>query len=283
MKRLHKFIVYTLFITMVIVTPKAAFSQYNDPRAAEMLEQVRAQYEMSIRNIDDYKIVTSNFTTHYHKEYDNGRPYFTSQTDTDSFWGSISGMGMDETSPMVNTDLFSPEIFEHLLMNSRYMGTERIDDLNTHVIFLDDMRVLMETFDDMDEPIGSLSMYFDDEHWVLRKMKFSAMAEIEEGDVRMIEPVMRMKDYRNINGLMIPFKTNISVHGLSEYLSDEEREEAMAALEELEKELEQMPADQRSMLEQMMGGQLDQLRQMLADDMIEFVIEIKEVLVNTGH
>lgn len=109
------------------------------------------------------------------------------------------------------------------------------------------------------------------------------MAEIEEGDVRQIEPVMRMKDYRNIDGLMIPFRTTITVHGLSDYLSDAEREEAMAALEELEKELEQMPAEQRNMLEQMMGGQLDQLRQMLADDMIEFAIEVKEVHVNTGE
>ncbi len=283
MKRLQKIFVHTLFLTMLLVTSKAAFSQYNDPRAAEMLEQVRAHYEMSIRTVDDYKIVTSNFTTHYHKEYDNGRPYFVSKVETDSFWGSISDMGMHTTSPMVDADFFSPEVFEHLLMNSRYMGTERIDDLNTHVIFLDDMRVLMEAFDDMEEPIGSLSLYFDDEHWVLRKMKFSAMAEIDEGDVRMIEPVVRMKDYRTINGLMIPFKTTISVHGLSEHLSDEEREEAMAALAEMEQELKQMPAEQRSMLEQMMGGQLDQLRQMLADDMIEFAIEIKEVLVNIGE
>lgn len=282
MKKLQKYFVYSL-LTILLFTSKAAFSQYNDPRAAEMLEQIRAHYERSIRAIDDYKIVTGNFTTHYHKEYDNGRPYFVSKVETDSFWGSISAMGMHTTSPMVDLDFFSPGVFEHLLMHSRYMGMERIDDLNTHVIFIDDMRVLMEAFDDMDEPIGSLSLFFDDEHWVLRKMKFSAMAEIEEGDVRQIEPVMRMKDYRNIDGLMIPFRTTISVHGLSDYLSDAEREEAMAALEELEQELEQMPAEQRNMLEQMMGGQLDQLRQMLADDMIEFVIEVKEVLVNVGQ
>ncbi len=282
MKKLQKYFIYSL-LTILFFTSKAAFSQYNDPRAAEMLEQVRAHYERSVREIDDYKIVTSNFTTHYHKEYDNGRPYFASKVETESFWGSISGLGMHSTSPMVDADFFSPEVFEHLLMHSRYMGMERIDDLNTHVIFIDDMRVLMEAFDDMDEPIGSLSLFFDDEHWVLRKMKFSAMAEIEEGDVRQIEPVMRMKDYRNIDGLMIPFRTTITVHGLSDYLSDAEREEAMAALEELEKELEQMPAEQRNMLEQMMGGQLDQLRQMLADDMIEFAIEVKEVHVNTGE
>jgi len=154
MKKTKEIIVCLLFLTLLIQAPMAAFGQYNDRRAAEMLEQVRAHYEMSIRNVDDYKIVTGNFTTHYHKEYDNGRPYFVSQVETDSFWGSISGMGMHTTSPMVDTDFFSPEIFEHLLMNSRYMGNERIDGMNTHIVFIDDMRILMEEFEDVDEPIG---------------------------------------------------------------------------------------------------------------------------------
>lgn len=283
MKKVQKILANALLLTLLFLTSKAAFGQYNDMHAAEILEVVRSHYERSITDIDDYKIVTENFTTHYQKKYDNGRPYFVSKVETESFWGSVSDMGMHTTSPMVDAGFFSPEIFEHLLMNSSYKGTEHLEGKNTHVIFLKDMRVLMEAFDDVEEPVGSLRLYFDDEDWVLRQMKFSTMAEIEEGDVREIEPVMRMKDYRNINGLMIPFRTTIAVYGLSDYLSDEEREEAMAALEELEYELQHMPEEQRAMLEQMMGGQLDNLRQMLEDDMIEFVIEVKEVLVNTGE
>jgi hypothetical protein len=259
------------------------YGQYKDPQAAEVLETVWQHYEQSIRDVDDYKIVTEQFTTHYVKQYENGRPYFVSQVETDSFWGSISGLGMHTTSPMVDADFFSSEVFDHLKQNAVYLGMESLDGMNTHIIFLEDMRVFMDTFDDVDEPMGQLRLYFDDEHWVLRQMKFSAEAEIEEGRVQVIEPVVKMTDYRNISGMMVPFETRISVQGLTEHLSDAEREEAQLALMEFERELAQMPEEQRQMLEKMMSGQLDQLRKVLEDDSIEFLINVKEVIVNTGQ
>ena len=283
MKKIEKLIIHFSLAAFVLVIPFTHLHcQHKDPRAAEILEIVWQHYEQSIRDVDDYKVVTEQFTTHYVKQFDNGRPYFVSQVETDSFWGSISGLGMHTTSPMVDADFFSTEVFEHLKQNAVYAGSENIDGLNTHVIFLEDMRVFMDAFDDVDEPMGQLRLYFDNEHWVLRQMKFSAEAEIEEGRVQVIEPLVRMKDYRNINGMMIPFETSISVHGLTEYLSDAEREEAQRALLEFERELEQMPAQQRQMLEQMMSGQLEQLRNLLQEDSIEFFIRVKEVKVNTG-
>ncbi len=283
MEKKEKFLIYMIVAAFVMVLPfSSAHGQYKDPHAAEILEVVWQQYEQSIRDVDDYKIITEQFTTHYVKQYEDGRPYFVSQVETDSFWGSISGLGMHTTSPMVDSDFFSSEIFEHLKQNASHAGTENIDGLNTHVIFLEDMRIFMDAFDDVDEPMGELRLYFDDQDWVLRQMKFSAEAEIEEGRVQVIEPVIKMTDYRNISGMMIPFETSISVQGLIEHLSDAEREEAQKALLEFEKELEQMPAEQRQMVEQMMSGQLDQLRNLLADDSIEFFIWVKEVIVNTG-
>lgn len=283
MKKIEKIIIHFSLAAFVLFMPFTHLhGQYKDPRAAEILEIVWQHYEQSIRDVDDYKVVTEHFTTHYVKQFDNGRPYFVSQVETDSFWGSISGLGMQTTSPMVDADFFSSEVFEHLKQNAIYAGSEYIDGLNTHVIFLEDMRVFMDAFDDVDEPMGQLRLYFDNEHWVLRQMQFSAEAEIEEGRVQVIEPVVKMLDYRNINGMMIPFMTKIVVQGLTEHLSDAEREEAQQALLEFDRELAQMPAQQREMVEQMMSGQLDQLRKMLEEDSIEFIIEVKDVKVNTG-
>lgn len=283
MKKIEKLIIQLFLAAMMLVLPFSHLhAQYKDPRAAEILEIVRQHYEHSIRDVDDYKIVTEHFTTHYVKQYEDGRPYFVSQVETDSFWGSISGLGMQSTSPMVDSDFFSADIFEHLKSNAIYSGTEVVDGITLHEIFLEDMRVFMDAFDDVDEPMGQLRLYFDNEDWVLRQMKFSAEAEIEEGRVQVIEPVVRMSDYRNISGMLIPFETSISVQGLTEHLSDAEREEAQKALLEFERELKEMPAQQRQMVEQMMSGQLDQLRNLLADDSIEFFIRVKEVIVNTG-
>ena len=272
----------TAMIGLVLLSSVDLHSQYADPRAAEVLETVRQRYEQSIQNIDDYTVITEDFTTRYKKVFDNGRPYFISQVEAEGFWGSISSMGMHTASPMEDSDFFTPEMFTALKQNARYLGTETVDGLNAHVIILDDMRMIAEVHDDLEDAVDELRLYFDDEHWVLRQMTFTAHETLEDGRVQKIEPRLLMTDYRNIEGMMIPFKTIINIGGLSDYLSDAEREEAVQALAEMERELEQMPAEQRAMIEQMMSGQLDQLRQMLEEDTIEFIHEVKEVKVNTG-
>ena len=272
----------TAMIGLVLLSSVDLHSQYADPRAAEVLETVRQRYEQSIQNIGDYTVITEDFTTRYKKVFDNGRPYFISQVETDGFWGSISSMGMHTASPVDDFDFFSPGMFTVLKENARYIGTETVDGLNAHVIILDDMRMIAEVHDDLEDAVDELRLYFDDEHWVLRQMTFTAHETLEDGRVQKIEPRLLMTDYRNIEGMMIPFKTIINIGGLSDYLSDAEREEAVQALAEMERELEQMPAEQRAMIEQMMSGQLDQLRQMLEEDTIEFIHEVKEVKVNTG-
>ena len=272
----------TAMIGLVLLSSVDLHSQYADPRAAEVLETVRQRYEQSIQNIGDYTVITEDFTTRYKKVFDNGRPYFISQVEAEGFWGSISSMGMHTASPMEDSDFFTPEMFTALKQNARYLGTETVDGLNAHVIILDDMRMIAEVHDDLEDAVDELRLYFDDEHWVLRQMTFTAHETLEDGRVQKIEPRLLMTDYRNIEGMMIPFKTIINIGGLSDYLSDAEREEAVQALAEMERELEQMPAEQRAMIEQMMSGQLDQLRQMLEEDTIEFIHEVKEVKVNTG-
>ncbi len=272
----------TSMIVLMLISSVDLRGQYADPRAAEILELVRQQYEQSIRNIDDYTVITEDFTARYKKVFDNGRPYFVSQVETEGFWGSISSMGMHTASPMDDSDFFTPEMFSVLKENARYLGTETVDGLNTHVIFLDDMRMFSEAHDDVEDDINELRLYFDDEHWVLRQMKFTAHEAMDDGTIQKIEPILMMTDYQNIEGMMIPFKTIINIGGFSDYMSDAEREEAVQALAEMEHELEQIPEEQREMVEQMMSGQLDQLRQMLEEDTLEFIHEIKEVKVNTG-
>ncbi len=267
------------FLTFSMVE---AQGQYKDSRAVEILETVRQNYEKSISGIDDYTIVTEQFTAHYVKKFDNGRPYFVSQVETESFWGSVSALGMHTSSPMIDSDLFVPEIFSNLKQNIIYKGTEQVDRFNTHVLFLEDMRVFNDVFENTDAPMGDLTLYFDDEHWVLRQMRFSAEAELEEDRFQLMKPVLRMEDYRNISGMQVPFKTTIAISGLMQHLSDEERQEAVEALAEFERELKDMPPQQRQMIEDMVGGRFDELRKMIEEDSIEFVIEVLEVKVNTG-
>lgn len=284
MKKTKK-IIFSLFAAacLFVMGQTAANAQYKDPKAAELLEVVWQHYERSIRDIDDYVVVTEEFTTHYVKKYDNGHPFFVSQVETESVWGAISALGMHTTSPMTDFDFFSREVFELLKQYATYEGTKKQDGLNMHVLSMQDMRAFMDVIDDVDESFGQLRLYFDDEHWLLRQMEFLVEAEIEEGKTQLIAPVIGFTDYRNISGMMVPFQTRITVDGLMSHLSDEEREEARQGLAELERELANMPEQQRQMMKQMLSTQLDQLRSIVEDDIIEFVINVQEVRVNTGR
>lgn len=283
MKKKHTTIallVFALFFTTGM--HRQAYTQPPDPAAAEIFETVRQAYEQSIRGINDYVVVTENFTTHYVKKYDeNNRPYFEPKVETASFLGSISALGLHSASPMADNDFFSSEVYDRILQNARYIGTERINGFETHVVYLGDMDVFVEALDDLDETPGNMTMFFDAQNWVLRKMKFSIVAEVEEGRSQEISPEIHFLDYRDVEGMMIPFNTQITIDGLMAGLSEAEREQAKQGLVELERELENMPADQRQMIEQMMGDQLETLRKMVEGDRLEFSLRVKEVLVNT--
>ncbi len=253
-----------------------ALAQPADTRAAEILQTVRQEYERSIENIDDYKVVSDMYTTYYKKAYENGRPYFRSRTETD-----VLG-GVESTSSVSDAELFSPETFEVLQNNAIFEGTETIDGYEVHIIYIEEIEGLLEDEDDLDETLTDMRIFIDTQSWVMRQMAFSVQAAMEDGMVREVEPVIRFRDYRNHEGMLIPWETVTIISGLDDALSDEERQEAEAGLREMERELENMPEAQRDMVKRMMGDQLEQLRNILAGDQMEFITRVHEVAVNIG-
>jgi len=258
---------------LIFAQAGSAFGQA-DPRAVEIFETVRAHYERSIEGVDDYVMVTNLFTTYYKKAYDNGRPYFMSRTETEVF-------GVQSTSSTSDADLFTPENYERLKNNATYAGRETIDGFDVHVLSIDKLEGLFDEGEGVDDTVEDLKVYIDADDWVLRQMVFSVETVTEDG-VMKVEPMILFKDYRDVEGMMIPFETISFVTGLSEMLTDEEREEAEQGLKEMEKELEQLPEGQRRMVERLMGDRLKRFREMLAEDRIEFTVRVEEVRVNTG-
>ncbi len=269
--------VFTLMISgLSLIMAIPAHAQPADARAAEILQTVREEYERSIENIDDYTVVSDMYTTYYKKAYDNGRPYFRSRSETDALGG------MESTSSVSDAELFSPETFEKLKNNAIYEGTETLDGHEVHIIFIEEIEGLLEDEEDLDETLTEMRIFIDTQKWVMRQMAFSVEAAMEDGMMRKIEPVIQFRDYRDHEGMLIPWETVTIISGLDDALSDEERREAEEGLKEMERELENMPEAQRDMVKQMMGDQLEQLKNMLAGDQMEFTTTVNEVKVNTG-
>lgn len=270
---------FTLSVVFVFLFLISSSSVYTQMTTSQVLDNMRDAHEQSIRNIDDYTVVTDMYTAQYKKTYVDGRPTFKSRV-------QIKGMeqfGGDEqmaSSTMMHTELFDDDVYNYLRQNAEYRGTETVDGNRTHILFVSDLEPLAE--EDEEDIAQNGYFYVDADIWVLRKMKFNVESEVEPGQVQEMQPVIRFLDYRNIEGLHIPFRTVMELGDLDATISPEEREEARRAMQEFERELEQMPEQQRKMMEQMMKPQMERFEKMLEGDKLEIVIEVEDVQVNTG-
>jgi hypothetical protein len=268
---------YRLLIpaVMLFVAAMTAFPQMT---AERVLENMRTEYERGIQNIDDYTLVTSLYTAQYKKFMVDGRPVFKSRV-------QLSGAEQFSedavaTSSMGHSEFFDEKVYNYLKQNARYEGTQTVDGVATHVLFVEDLEPITES-DETDHPRNAY-FFVDAEKWVVRKMEFEVDVEYDDTEKRTMQPVIRFLDYRSVEGMQVPYRTVMDMGEWDDTMSPEDREEARQSMAELQQQLDEMPEQQRKMMERMLRPQLEQLEKMLAGDRLEFVIEVEEVLVNMG-
>ncbi|MGM0934632.1 MAG: hypothetical protein ACQEWD_14430 [Bacteroidota bacterium] len=261
-----------LFITMITLLSNTANSQ--DQKAVEILESMQERYEQSIENIDDY-IIEKDDHTIYHKKATtkDDRPYFKTK---------IKGEYREdmESASAANKDLYS-QFSSQAKEKATYKGRDEVDGNEVHVIYIDQMEI--EGFNpdrDTENTVKDIFLYIDPDKLVVRKMEFTVKSQIKGGEVREISPVVKNRDFRNVEGMLIPYKTATVVKGLA--LNEEERKKAEKGLRDFEKKMEEMPKSQREMVEQMAGGRIKIARKMIEEDQYEKVSQVKNIEVNTG-
>jgi hypothetical protein len=244
--------------------------------AVQVLDNMYKEYERGVQNINDYTVATNIYTAQYKKTFVNGRPTFKSR---------IQVKGMEQfggeavsSSTMGHGEFFDEEMFNHIKQNARYEGTETIDGTRTHRLFIPELKELTEKGES--DQAKNVYFYVDADRWVIRKIKFDV--EMQEQPGQIMSPIIRFQDYRNVQGMYMPYTTVMEMEGLDDAISPEDREEARKGMAELKKQLEDMPDQQRKMMENMLRPQIEQLEKMLAGDKFEMVIEVQEVQVNTG-
>ena len=112
-----------------------------------------------------------------------------------------------------------------------------------------------------------------------RRMVFEGELQNDQG-VHAVTMTMDLQDYREHSGMLFAYRTIMTIEGLGAAIDDEAR----AQFEQMERELENMPPEQRRMVETMMADQLEQFRAMMAGDDNGMVMEVavSEVRVNAG-
>jgi hypothetical protein len=236
-------------------------------------------YEESIASVDNYLVVQEvmgvESEMYFEKELVEGRPVFQLRS---TATGGLSS-GVDEDFGYGDVYAVGPELAEH----SRYGGTETVEGAETHVLILDDLQALdlvPETGPDgADFQPRTGRILVDASRWVPRHMEFTGDLDTGSGAVE-VTSVIELLDYSDAGGMFMPYRTVVRMEGLRDALDPA----MLAELEEMRRQLEALPEDQRAMMEQMFGSQMEEMEAMLGspDGAMTVEMRVLEVRVNEG-
>lgn len=129
--------------------------------------------------------------------------------------------------------------------------------------------------------INSIELWIDAEYFVERKMRMEGVMT-ENGRSQEVFMERELQDYRNVpdSALYEPYKTVMRAGGMLTEAQRAELAESQKQLEEFEREMASMPADQRAMMEQMMGDRLEQMRNMVSGGTFEIETITTSIEIN---
>lgn len=233
------------------------------PSPAQLVEQLQRAGADYLSNIDRVAItVEHDFvgeeTSYYTKEIIDGHPVLVPDDEDDYEMIGWVGYG-------------SPEIVA-FVGGASSISTERVDGKAMYRILVDDPAVFeqldmnsdfADDFDDeVEAEIKSAVAWLGQDDMLFYRMEFT-MANEQGAEFTMN---MYMEDYQTFNGMPIAMSTRMEIEGWQNMVSDEEMAEGMEAMQQMMKELENMPEAQREMIMQQMGPQIEQFKQMMDGD-----------------
>ena len=262
-------------LVIVVALPAAARAQ----SAADILNRMLSEYESRSQGVENYTIVQETMgmetVTYFEKETVDGHPVFRLRST------QAAGMVMTEhDSENDGWDEFyslAPQMVSH----AEYQGRERIEGRDVHVVVVNDLDEIGfgqgPAPEDADFQPERGRFYVDAEQWVVRRMEFEG-SMTTQGETHEVKSIADFRDFREMDGMLHPFLMDVTVEGLGEAMDPAMQQQ----LEEMKRELEQMPGAQRKMVEQMMKAQIENLEQMGDEGGMKIQIKVKELRVNSG-
>ena len=274
MRRIMRGISASLVLSALLATHAVGQS------VADIVDRMYEAYERQAAGVDNYTLVQTMMglesVNYFEKEMVGGKPVF--RLKNAGMGGFRFGLG-DEDAGQGDIFLIGPDLVEH----ASYAGRDQIDGSSVHVLAIDDLSALdiaqPTAPDGMDFVPKSGRIFIDDQIMAPRRMEFVGDATADDG-VHEVTMRMDLEDYRDVEGLLIAHHTVIQIEGLGAMIDPE----MQAQFEAMEKQLADIPPEQRQMVERMMGPQMEQMRQMMSggDDGMTMEVTVTDVRVNSG-
>jgi hypothetical protein len=234
--------------------------------AQDILDQARQRYEKRLASVETVTIVQEvmgmESTARMEKKMVDGHPTLVP-----------AGSG-----PAGDTSSLYGE-FDELAKTATVKGTEKVDGRACWVIHSTDLQkthLSSEGAEDFEASDGTF--YVDKDDFVMRRLVMNGTAT-RNGTKTPVTMQMSFADFREVDGWLHPFRTEMSLSGQGGEEAPEaaEMREGLAKMKE---EMAKMPPEQRQMVEQMMQGKMEQLEKMAESGKMAVTVTVKEIRVN---
>ena len=213
--------------------------------ASDLVHSMLEAHEARIEGVENYTLVQAvmgfETETYFEKRTLDGRSVFQA---------SFAGADGQRSSPATGVeDVYA--LGEDLARRSEYRGRERVGDYEVHVLDITDLRGTgfgsNVAQDSEFEPVRG-SVFLDAESYVPRRLVFEGEMT-RSGSAIPLTAIMEIGEYREVQGLLIPFRTVTTIEGLAAAIDPEVK----AQFEQMQRELEELPAQQRAMIIELMA------------------------------
>lgn len=262
-----------LALAALLAAPAAAPAQ----SAQEVLETAFERHEQRMEGVENYTVVQEvmgfEATTYFERVERDGHVFFVPRQQM----GSEAAQRAPENPYAA---------LEELASRATLSGTEQVDGETVHVVEVTDLEgtELQRSMGGEGEFDPEKATFLvDTDDYLVRGMRMRGTTTAGQGgQAQDFSFDARFSDYREVEGMVHPFRVSVSVEGVGGQMTPEQRQQARQSLEQMRQQMENMSEQQRQMMERMMGDQMERVEQMLASGAMDFAVQVKELRVNEG-
>lgn len=262
-----------LALAALLAAPAALEAQTGE----EVLRTLLERYEQRMSGVENYTVVQEVMG------FSSSTYFERTQVDGHDVLVPTSSTGSEAARPAAASPY--SEMFR-IAERATLEGTRDVDGQSCHVVSVADLEGTDLFGVEAAGEAGGFqperaTFLVDVDDYLIRRVILQGTATVE-GEPRDVTFTADMRDYREVEGVVHPFRTDVSVEGMAPPMSKEEQARLRESMEEMRARMEEMPEDQRQMMERMMGGQMEELERMLASGAMDVTVEVTEIRVNEG-
>lgn len=166
---------------------------------------------------------------------------------------------------------------------AKIVGKESVGKRRAIHARADKLNIVEKSSDGEELEVHAISLWIDAEKYVPLKMRMEGVARQGKNSREIV--IERLdQNYRTVpkSKLYMPYRNIVRMQGVMTPEQQKQMADARKQLDDFDRQLAEMPPDQRAQVERMAGSQMAMLRKMADGGAMEVVTEVQAIRVNVG-